>query len=273
MANQRQSLILSTVDNPCFSKWQAPERFAQLLLNGQQVCRVLPNSTLSRGQLLDQLFPGLSLRAEYYMPCEIFMYSTFQLAKEAGSLAPHFCRSTFWIALPESLAAKLLSTATLRAQDMRWAMGILQLGLCPRSAILLSTFSHHLAIRHGQAIPFGSQKVYVIGIRLPRDFLTSLLSSEKMQVWNRQYLDHFVKLEESTVLQLPRESLMNLGVYFSHLNFNWLAEKLEHTLNSPRGQLVRTGHLILYQGHLRTLHQEENQVPRELLEPLFRTRF
>ena len=105
---------------------------------------------------------------------EILRYRTCQLVKPPNDTlnSPQLCHTTFWVALPEPSSFKVLATSRIFAEDLSQALDNLQFGLCPRSALLLTTFG--MSIYNVQNIGLGHH-------RMDLDFLSSL-----SELWSNQ---------------------------------------------------------------------------------------
>lgn len=264
----------ASVDNPLYNKWLDNGTFIQLLLSGQQICNFRPGPDARHFHLLEQLFPGLSLEHFYHAP-EVLCFRSCQVVKPATDLVGgrELCRTIFWVALPEALCFRFMATSKLFVEDLDWALSNLQFGMCPRSALLLSTFSFSIfQAQRGSWHPLGHQRMTLIGLRMPLFFVRTLVQNGH-NFWNRYYLDHFMKIEVNLgYFELPRQSTDSAALYTFSMSFNRLAHELNQVLYTSGGNFVRYGHLIVPATLRDRISDDEHVIPHELLAPLFRSR-
>lgn len=106
---EAMSATIESVDNPLYNKWLDTRTFVNLMLTGRQICNVRPGPGARHFDMLDQLFPGISLEHSYHAP-EILRYGTCQLVKPPNDTCAQLsglhclnrCLLKFW-QLPESL--------------------------------------------------------------------------------------------------------------------------------------------------------------------------
>lgn len=260
-----------TVDNPLYNKWLRKETFAVLLMRGAQLCKRAPGANDRPIQLLETLFPGLTTSSYYHAP-EALCYSSIRLLKPPIEVRDDtLCPTTFWLSYPESITFRMFATGRILRSDLDFCMHNFQMAMCPRSAILLSTFS--FSIFEAQTLawhPKGHERITLVAVQLPLRFVQELLEAGG-NIWNRLYLDHFLKYTLiSDRFDLPGNALSFGALYQCSMSFNFLAFNLNQLVG--QGYLKRYGHLILPRSLFGHLPDEEHVIPREWLQALFRAR-
>lgn len=289
MAGHQEELF-NTCDCPLYNRWQSSQNFVRNVLEGRQLCR-----TLEIGSTLEQLFPGinmsqnidmsqnLTLSQNMYIPPEQLCYRSVQIFRNLRPLSTD-CRATFWVSLPEGLLQDLLTSGTLSAEKLTWSLGNVQLALCPRSAVLLSTYSFSITQAQTQLWhEYGHQRITLLALRFNAQVLSNMIQNKTLRCWNRQYIDHFFVLSATARQPVTffKETLQCAGLATFSCSYNFLAFHMNQylfnrTLISRRDpqvvELVRVGHLFMPVDFWRTLSDWDSYIPQELLAPLVRAR-
>ena len=230
------------------------------MLTGRQICNVRPGPGARHFDMLDQLFPGISLEHSYYAP-EILRSGTCQLVKPPNDTCAQLsglhclnrCLLKFW-QLPESLQRTCHRHLTI----------------CSLDFVLEVLVAHYFWYEHLQCPEhwIGSSSD---GLRLPVFFVRTLVQSGA-NFWNRYYIDHFWKVNVTLdYFEFPRESVMSCALYSFSMSFNFMAHQFNSLVARSNGNFVRMGHLIAHKNLRDQLSDNEHAIPWELLVPLFRS--
>lgn len=214
--------------NPLFNRWIRSQDFIQHTLNGRQATpRLLPGITP------EALFLGLE--TFHLHPPEVLAYRSVKVLRHQMPLLPsNFCKTTFWISLPEGLATQLVRTGRLSHADLQFCVHYLQLCLCPRSAILLCTYSYSM-LHHGSGafVDSGHERITLLAVNFEHSLLSDMVENNFLHIWNRQFVDHHFALGSTdlTPVTLPMASMEVCGVAQLSCSHNFLAHHLNAYLN------------------------------------------
>ena len=263
------------VDFSTYRTWLSLQLVLETLWNGLQKEQLyLPLS--SPAEMFQKLYPLIQYAATLglYTPPELeVLQRTFVgfWTPERPTFRQDWVPFQLWLTLPTGLWLTVASAAqrsgnfVLPSAAMVGTMvDCLNLTLSPRSSLLFWSFGLSISLQQGlDRVTFmPGEQLITIGVRLLLQDFTRLITINGNRLWNRRYVDYFLKVQSLNFMWEP--TCRTIVTLLHRIHPYELCDNLNTYFDRPDCRHSRLMHLPL----LSRLYQELSNFPDEGVAPM-----